>query len=54
MACPLNTEALFAVILATTIAFFPKSMVAGILFLRYLAWVRFAAVLNFAIWRLNG
>ncbi len=45
---------LFAAILTTTIAFWPKSMAAGILMLPYLGWVAFAAVLNFTIWRLNG
>jgi translocator protein len=46
--------ALFAAIAATTIAFWPKSMAAGILMLPYLGWVAFASVLNFTIWRLNG
>ena len=46
--------ALLAAIVATTIAFWPKSMAAGILMLPYLGWVAFASVLNFTIWRLNG
>jgi translocator protein len=45
---------LWAVIAATTIAFWQRSLIAGLLFVPYLAWVSFAAVLNFAIWRLNG
>jgi translocator protein len=45
---------LWAAIVATTIAFWSRSLVAGILFVPYLAWVSFATVLNFAIWRLNG
>jgi translocator protein len=45
---------LWTAIVATTIAFGRRSTLAGILFLPYLAWVSFAAVLNFAIWRLNG
>lgn len=40
--------------LAITIGlFFKHSTVAGALLLPYLAWVSFAAALNFAIWRLN-
>ena len=45
---------LWAAIVATTIVFWRRSLVAGLLFVPYLAWVSFAAVLNFAIWRLNG
>lgn len=45
--------ALLAAILATTIAFWPRSMAAGILMLPYLGWVAFASILNFTIWRLN-
>jgi translocator protein len=44
---------LWVALLATTIVFFGKSRVAGLLMLPYLAWVSFAAVLNFTIWRLN-
>jgi len=33
--------------------FFQRSKLAGWLLVPYLAWVSFAAVLNFAIWRLN-
>jgi translocator protein len=45
---------LWAAIVATTVVFWLRSTLAGILFIPYLAWVSFAAVLNFAIWRLNG
>ena len=44
---------LWAAIAATTIAFWHRLLVAGLLFVPYLAWVSFAAVLNFGIWRLN-
>ena len=50
----IEVVALFVAILATTIAFWPRSMAAGILMLPYLGWVAFASVLNFTIWRLNG
>jgi translocator protein len=44
---------LWAAILATTVLFWRASVPAAILFIPYLLWVAFAAVLNFAIWRLN-
>jgi tryptophan-rich sensory protein len=45
---------LWVLILATTILFWRKDRIAGLLFLPYLAWVGFATALNFAIWQLNG
>jgi tryptophan-rich sensory protein len=45
---------LWAAIAATMVAFWLRSRVAGLLFVPYLAWVSFAAVLNFTIWRLNA
>ena len=44
---------LWAAILATLIAFRQRSLWAGGLLVPYLAWVSFASVLNFTIWRLN-
>jgi translocator protein len=44
---------LWAVILATTVAFFNITAWSGLLFVPYLLWVTFAACLNLAIWRLN-
>jgi len=45
---------LWLAIAATTIAFFRCSQIAGWLLVPYLAWVSFAAVLNFTIWRMNA
>ncbi len=44
---------LWFAILLTTLAFAAVSTAAAALMLPYLAWVAFAAVLNFSIWRLN-
>lgn len=46
--------ALWLAILATTLLFWKQRPLAGALLLPYLAWVTFAAALNFALWRLNG
>ncbi len=45
---------LWVAILATIIAFFPRSPLAGGLLVPYIAWVTFAAALNWTIWRLNA
>lgn len=45
---------LWGAILATLLAFWRVRPLAGMLFVPYLAWVTFAAVLNYAIWRLNS
>lgn len=44
---------LLALILATTILFWRRDRIAGLLFLPYLAWTVFAAFLNQAFWALN-
>ena len=45
---------LWLAIAATIAAFRPVSRVAAGLLVPYLAWVSFAAVLNFTLWRLNS
>lgn len=45
---------LWLAILATALAFRPVSAAAFWLLVPYLAWVTFAAVLNFTLWRLNA
>jgi translocator protein len=45
---------LWMAIMATMAVFWRRSTLAGILFVPYLIWASFAAVLNLAIWRLNG
>jgi len=44
---------LWAAIVGTLVSFWQVSVPAGMLFIPYLTWVSFAAVLNFVIWRLN-
>ena len=44
---------LWFAILATLIAFWRATPLAGYLLLPYLIWVAFAAVLNFELWQLN-
>src|SRR5690625_2516598 len=45
--------ALWILILVTMIFFWQVRPIAGILLIPYWAWVTFAAVLNFSIWKLN-
>ncbi len=45
---------LWIVLVATVIAFGRCDRPAGLLLLPYLAWVSFAALLNFELWRLNS
>ncbi len=44
---------LWACIAATIVTFYRANKVAAFLMLPYLAWVSFAAALNFALWRMN-
>ena len=44
---------LWLAILATLLVFWKVQRGAGVLLLPYLAWVSFAVVLNFTLWRLN-
>ncbi len=45
---------LWLAITATIVAFWRVSTLASVLLLPYLAWVSFAAFLNFTIWRMNS
>ena len=44
---------LWLAIVATTVLFFRRSVIAGGLMIPYLLWVSFASFLNFTIWNLN-
>jgi len=44
---------LLLAILATTLLFWQRDRIAGMLFIPYAGWVAFATVLNAALWRLN-
>lgn len=48
-----DIAALWVMIVVTMVLFFRVSKPAGWLFVPYLAWVSFASVLNYEIWRLN-
>jgi tryptophan-rich sensory protein len=50
----IEIAALWAAVVVTTWSFFRVSRAAGALMVPYAAWVSFAAVLNFSIWRLNA
>jgi translocator protein len=45
---------LWVLIVITLVLFWRARTVAGVLLLPYLAWVSFAAVLNYTIWQLNA
>jgi len=45
---------LWVAIVATMIAFWRVTRLAGLLFVPYLLWVTFASALNYAIWQLNA
>jgi tryptophan-rich sensory protein len=49
----LDIVPLWTAILATLITFWKVSPAAGALLVPYWLWVSFAAVLNFAIWKMN-
>ena len=50
----LEIVALWCAIVLSAIAFGRTARLAGWLMIPYLAWVSYAAALNFAIWRLNS
>ncbi len=49
----LDIVLLWGLIVATLVSFSRVTLSAGLLLVPYLAWVTFASVLNFEIWRLN-
>jgi tryptophan-rich sensory protein len=44
---------LWALIVATIVAFWRRNALAAVLLVPYLAWVTFASALTFAVWQLN-
>lgn len=50
----LDIVLLWIAIAATLVAFWQRFSIAGLLFVPYLLWVTFAAVLNFSIWQINS
>ncbi len=50
----LDIVALWLMILVVTVLFWRHDRRAGALLLPYIAWVGFAAVLNFTLWRMNA
>jgi tryptophan-rich sensory protein len=50
----IELAALWAAVVLTSWSLFRVSRAAGALMVPYAAWVSFAAVLNFFIWRLNA
>jgi len=50
----LDLAVLLAAVVATAVLFLRRDRVAGLLLLPYAAWVGFATLLTFAIWRLNS
>jgi len=49
----LDMTLLWAVVAVTMVSFWRVMPLAGALFIPYLAWISFAALLNFKIWRSN-
>ncbi len=43
-----------ALIIGCIVTFWPVSRTASLMMVPYAAWVSFAAVLNFTLWRLNA
>ena len=50
----LDITVMWIAILVTLVLFWRRNPIAGALMLPYLAWVTYAASLNFALWRLNA
>lgn len=53
-AAAIEVAMLWLAVAVTLVQFWRRDRIAGLLMAPYLAWVSFAAALNFAIWRLNG